>query len=222
MKLTRYLTWLIVDTAIFVTITMMVLVVVSRRQADTSKDELQTLLRVSSQIYALNALEWQAIGQQEVTSEVRETVEQTRNSAEAHLLTMAEGDQSAGPESALLRTYRDYAAAISQELALVEEGRIAAAWRLDAESVDPLYAELRSRVDGEVRVHEDQVRAAALRSDVGVLVIIAMGTAVVGALLIWEHTLVKPDDLSRLNAAFFTLNAAVSFVVAAWVAVDVL
>ena len=56
MKLTRYLTWLIVATAIFVTITMMVLVVVSRRQADTSKDELQTLLRVSSQIYALNAL----------------------------------------------------------------------------------------------------------------------------------------------------------------------
>ena len=103
---------------------------------------------------------------------------------------MAEGDQSAGPESALLRTYRDYAAAISQELALVEEGRIAAAWRLDAESVDPLYAELRSRVDGEVRVHEGQVRAAALRSDVGVLVIIAMGTAVVGALL-WSQESIR-------------------------------
>ena len=27
-----------------------------------------------------------------------------------------------------------------------------------------------------------------------------------GALLVWEHRLVQPDDLSRVNAAFFTLN----------------
>ena len=36
------------------------------------------------------------------------------------------------------------------------------------------------------------------------------GIAVVAALLIYEHRLVKPDDLSRVNAAFFNLNAYVS------------
>ncbi len=46
--------------------------------------------------------------------------------------------------------------------------------------------------------------------------------AVVGAVLLWEHALVKPDDLSRLDAAFFTANAAVSALVAAGVALDVL
>jgi 4-hydroxybenzoate polyprenyltransferase len=38
------------------------------------------------------------------------------------------------------------------------------------------------------------------------------GVAAVGLLLIYQHTLVKPDDLSRLNAAFFTTNAFVSVI----------
>src|SRR6266853_2063368 len=36
------------------------------------------------------------------------------------------------------------------------------------------------------------------------------GIGVVAALLIYEHWLVKPDDLSRVNAAFFTMNGYVS------------
>ncbi|HEY8562357.1 MAG TPA: UbiA-like polyprenyltransferase [Pyrinomonadaceae bacterium] len=38
------------------------------------------------------------------------------------------------------------------------------------------------------------------------------GVAAVGLLLVYQHTLVKPDDLSRLNAAFFTTNAFVSVI----------
>ena len=38
------------------------------------------------------------------------------------------------------------------------------------------------------------------------------GVAVVGALLIYEHSLVHPDDLSRLDAAFFTMNGVISVV----------
>jgi 4-hydroxybenzoate polyprenyltransferase len=36
------------------------------------------------------------------------------------------------------------------------------------------------------------------------------GVAAVTALLIYEHSLVKPDDFSRVNAAFFTMNGYVS------------
>jgi 4-hydroxybenzoate polyprenyltransferase len=36
------------------------------------------------------------------------------------------------------------------------------------------------------------------------------GVAAVAALLIYEHSLVKPHDLSRVNAAFFTMNGWVS------------
>jgi 4-hydroxybenzoate polyprenyltransferase len=36
------------------------------------------------------------------------------------------------------------------------------------------------------------------------------GVAAVGALLIWEHSLVSADDLSKVDAAFFTVNGYVS------------
>ena len=36
------------------------------------------------------------------------------------------------------------------------------------------------------------------------------GVGVVAAMLVWEHRLVKSDDLSRLDAAFFTMNGIIS------------
>ncbi|MEO6588749.1 MAG: 4-hydroxybenzoate octaprenyltransferase, partial [Pyrinomonadaceae bacterium] len=39
-----------------------------------------------------------------------------------------------------------------------------------------------------------------------------LGVLAVGTLLIYQHTLVKPNDLSKMNAAFFTTNAFVSII----------
>jgi 4-hydroxybenzoate polyprenyltransferase len=39
-----------------------------------------------------------------------------------------------------------------------------------------------------------------------------IGVFAVGALLVYQHTLVKANDLSRMNAAFFTTNAMVSVI----------
>ena len=38
------------------------------------------------------------------------------------------------------------------------------------------------------------------------------GVLAVGSLFIYQHTLVKPTDLSKMNAAFFTTNAFVSVI----------
>ncbi len=38
------------------------------------------------------------------------------------------------------------------------------------------------------------------------------GVAAVGLLLVYQHTLVKANDLSKMNAAFFTTNAFVSII----------
>ena len=49
-----------------------------------------------------------------------------------------------------------------------------------------------------------------------------VGVAVVGLLLAYEHSLVRRDDLSRLNAAFFTMNGVISVVFFLFVAADLL
>ena len=36
------------------------------------------------------------------------------------------------------------------------------------------------------------------------------GIAAVALLLIYEHALVRPDDLTRVNAAFFNVNVVIS------------
>jgi 4-hydroxybenzoate polyprenyltransferase len=40
----------------------------------------------------------------------------------------------------------------------------------------------------------------------------ALGVAVAAGLLVYEHSLVKSDDFSRLDAAFFTMNGVISIV----------
>ncbi len=48
------------------------------------------------------------------------------------------------------------------------------------------------------------------------------GVIAVMLLLLYEHSLVKPTDLSKLNAAFFTMNGVISVVFALFVAADLL
>ena len=47
-----------------------------------------------------------------------------------------------------------------------------------------------------------------------------VGVAAVAALLGYEHSLVRPDDLRRLDAAFFTMNGVISVVFCAFVIAD--
>jgi 4-hydroxybenzoate polyprenyltransferase len=49
-----------------------------------------------------------------------------------------------------------------------------------------------------------------------------LGVVAVGVLLAYEHTLVRPGDLRRLDAAFFTMNGVVSLTFFAFVLADVL
>ena len=49
-----------------------------------------------------------------------------------------------------------------------------------------------------------------------------IGVGAVAALLLYEHSIVSPGDLRRMNAAFFTLNGVISVLFFAFFAADVL
>jgi 4-hydroxybenzoate polyprenyltransferase len=49
-----------------------------------------------------------------------------------------------------------------------------------------------------------------------------LGVVVVATLLLYEHSIISPKDLRRMNAAFFTLNGVISVVFFGFVAADVL
>jgi 4-hydroxybenzoate polyprenyltransferase len=62
--------------------------------------------------------------------------------------------------------------------------------------------------------------AAGLGLDVGVFY--WLGVVVVAGLLAYEHSLVRPGDLRRLDTAFFTMNGVISVAFFVFVLLDVL
>ena len=48
------------------------------------------------------------------------------------------------------------------------------------------------------------------------------GLIIVGLLLAYEHSLVRPKDLSRANTAFFTINGWISILLCVTTAIDIL
>ena len=60
----------------------------------------------------------------------------------------------------------------------------------------------------------------SVTSELGSIYLIGVGIVV--AILVYEHVIVKPDDLSRINLAFFTLNGMVSLVLMVLSIVDLL
>ncbi len=58
-----------------------------------------------------------------------------------------------------------------------------------------------------------------LGADLGLFYFLAV--ALVTVLLVYEHGLVREDDLSRINQAFFTVNVVIGFIVLAGTLVDV-
>jgi 4-hydroxybenzoate polyprenyltransferase len=64
------------------------------------------------------------------------------------------------------------------------------------------------------------VALAAVGSAVGAGWFYWVGVAVVAALLTFEHSLVRADDLSRLDAAFFTMNGIISIAFFGFVLVE--
>ena len=85
-----------------------------------------------------------------------------------------------------------------------------------------------------VRFGETGVFRAARLHHLGVVALLAvaglglevgalywLGVAAVAALLAYEHSLVRPGDLRRLDAAFFTVNGVISIVFFAFVLLDV-
>lgn len=86
-----------------------------------------------------------------------------------------------------------------------------------------------------VRFGEGGVFAGARAMHVGTVALLAavgaglevglaywLGVVAVASLLVYEHALVRPGDLRRLDAAFFTVNGVISVVFFVFVAIDTL
>jgi 4-hydroxybenzoate polyprenyltransferase len=59
-----------------------------------------------------------------------------------------------------------------------------------------------------------------IRLDLGIFYFI--GVFIAGVLLAYENSIIKPNDLSKLNVAFFTMNGVISVLMFCFVAMEVI
>jgi len=117
---------------------------------------------------------------------------------------------------------------------------VAAAVTFWVAGFDVIYACQDVEFDGREGLHSAPrrfgiARALALSSALHVLTVVLLlsvplllplgrvyiaGVAATAALLFYEHRLVRPDDLGRVNQAFFTVNGCVSFLILGATAAD--
>ena len=72
-------------------------------------------------------------------------------------------------------------------------------------------------------LHIGTVLLLILIAQIGALgVITYFGIGIVAAILYWEHQIVRPDDLSRVDVAFFNLNGYVSMLLLVAIGTDIL
>jgi uncharacterized membrane protein YdfJ with MMPL/SSD domain len=71
--------------------------------------------------------------------------------------------------------------------------------------------------DFDAYLAADLQRAETVSLPLSLVLLLLVFAAVVAALLAYEHSLVRPGDLRRLDAAFFTVNGVISVVFFAFV-----
>jgi len=142
------------------------------RSSATASDLLASINRQS-------ALEWSIRAEGHLSEEAAEDLEATRGGIERDLDRLAAMQVDNAKLSALRNTSAVLEAAVDREIALVEEGRLEAAERVDEEQVDPTFERLESLTVVLKRDLDRRASAAERYStlgSVGLGLLVALGT----------------------------------------------
>jgi signal transduction histidine kinase len=109
----------------------------------------------------LDALEWRAIAQQKIDSDLQAALEEQRQQSEAILIEIKTTVASPEDLQKVSSVYEQYVKAVNQLLELLKLGEIAEALEADEEKVDPSYEKLREII------FEESTKAAHTAETVG-------------------------------------------------------
>lgn len=172
-RLHKTIVSVIAGTLILLTVTAILQL---NKLAERNRAVVATLARIEGQTQHINALEWQAIAEKNITSEAIQTIVEIRS----QLLATVEGLQAEYPETFVLdrfhTVYGEYVTALDEEIAALQAGDFALAQELDEERVDPGFETL-LEIMGEIRGrYEDLAQAAVRWTERGMLVVVLAST----------------------------------------------
>lgn len=199
--------WSVLVSAIAIFLTTAVGIYQFNSWADNSNQTVVVLIKISEQLSKFSALEWEAIAKREISLELKEETGENRQQT-ATLLSQFEQMASENHQNQKLFTlYQKYDGFVSQEVALLEQGRIEEAIIVDEEGVDPTYDQLSEEMTRLIDFYHNKKQQSRHIADIGTTSALIVAAFVIGILsYIFSKTLLNKNQ--QLEVALIDLQQA--------------
>ena len=173
---------LIVLVALIITLVAIVANISLRRIVEENWRTEISLIRIEGLTYHLSALEWQAIGELGLSSEIVEDVQNTRDEMSRILDSLDQLDPNTDHLRSVLQTYNS---ALDKEFKAITDNNFAQAKLFDLEQVDPSFDALVQLLTSTREAYQAKANQVAIVSNVGFAVVPLLSTVAL-AVLFWR------------------------------------
>lgn len=156
-----------------------------RQNVEKSQRSEVLLVRLQGLSYHLSALEWQSIGEEQVSLETAEDVQSTRDEMVRTMGDLEQLDPGAERLRSVRQAYEAYGSAVGEEFRLIRAGDLDQARLLDEEQVDPGFKTLSETVASASTVYRAKARRLERVAILGFALVLLLATAAI-ALLFWR------------------------------------
>ena len=169
----------------FITLTAIVANTLLRNGIEEIEHSVDLLLRIQGFANHLSALEWQAIGEGQMTSEIDEAVHNVQAEMEQAMGDLEQINSNSELLISVQQSYLVYASNISEEFRLITEGNFVQARLVDEERVDPSFNVLTQALTSANATYSDKANQAEQLGIIGTALLAAFAFAAI-ALLFWR------------------------------------
>ena len=174
--------WLSRELTVLLSIALTILAVTALsffwRLAERGHERVLLLERLEAAIQSANALEWQAVRDDAIDPAEREQLERSVRQTRAVFAELDPAIRASPEMQEIERLIARYSTAVRQEMSPVR-GRRPGADQIDESLVDPTLAQLHSRLEAAIKVHERLAEAASRNQIVGSLAAILISWSLI-------------------------------------------
>jgi len=153
---------------------------------DKEGDDAEVLLtQLQGLAYRLSALEWQAIGKREISSEVARRTQETQEEMGRAILSLEQSDPNVEALRLLRRSYDAYLLAVNEEFRLIKAGDIAQAQIIDDDLVDPAFDAFSQALTSTGAMYSTKVKRLGQLALFGSSLVLLLAMAAIAA-LVWR------------------------------------
>jgi two-component system, cell cycle sensor histidine kinase and response regulator CckA len=171
----------------FVVLVVAIFGISKLREYASNRQLAQTLLvRVEAEAYEESAMEWRAVAERSVSSELLRSLRRSHGEVQEAVSGLETATGQPDAAFAVRALFGRYQRAMNQQLSLISRGQLEAAREVDEHLVDATFDELRTAIKALLREYETEGQHASAMAETGTALIL-LGAMAVLVLLYFRY-----------------------------------